>query len=247
MAWHLQKSFRGRKRVINIVLGHTRSTLATAPPHRVMWREILLCLSIVVCAGAGGWLRDSETAGRWAFLALLPLLVAIRNYAPYRATACGALWGIAHLVGTLTGTSDQHLSVGAIAALVVIPMLFAWLGAWSVRRAGFHPLVLAVGWMLVEMAVTSLGPRHGILLGVPSESGALSDYIARHFGSVLVCFAWALINSIVVSAAAGVVQAWGNIRSLRTGNRPAELLLVVAVEWYEKRFGESTQARAPPA
>jgi len=237
--------FRGRKRIIDFVLRYVGSARVAALPFPIHWKGFLLCVSLAISAGAGGWLRDSELASRWAFLSLLPLLLAIRNYRPRGAAACGALWGLSHLIGAVAGVSDHRLPAMAMVSMAVIPTLYACLGAWSVRRTGFHPLVLAVAWMLAEYIASIPEGGRSLLLPTTPVAGTISDWIAHHLGYILLAFLWALMNSLVVSAVAILIEAMTRTER-QPGGHPAALVALPIVIGFKRWFSDASRARAPP-
>ncbi len=166
--------------------------------RRGVYRSVVLTVSLVVSAYVmARGLRSPEQA--WlAWVALLPLFVAIRSLCPVHAMLSGGLWGLslclfaAVAVGTALGDAALPLAL-----LTAIPAAYAFLGASLTRRIGFSPLVLGVAWMGVELAFEPLGLGHGLLAGTQGD-GALMHWIGGALGYVLVASLVAFAGSVLL-------------------------------------------------
>jgi len=171
----------------------------------------LAALAAAVIAGA--CLMAAAVAARdlaWlGWLCLLPVFIAIRYCPAGFAGLCGGLWGGSLQVFLMLGTSgapaagdsfiatsagSDPVSAGAIALLVGIPALYAYLAARLTRWLGFSPLVLGVAWIGVELALSPLGLRYGLLAGTQSD-GTLMAWIGQGLGYALVAFIVAIVNA----------------------------------------------------
>lgn len=67
------------------------------------------------------------------------------------------------------------------------------------RRIGFHPLVIGVAWMALELSLAPLGLKHGLLAGA-TLTGTLFGAFGKLFGYVVVAFVVAFVVAIAVGA-----------------------------------------------
>jgi apolipoprotein N-acyltransferase len=102
--------------------------------------------------------------------------------------AGGALWGASVFLFAATH-SDTSLALSPLAfvLLTVTPAVYAAMGAWVTRRAGFSPFVLAVGWILAEFALRPLALTHG-LGAVSTASSGLLGIVGQFLGHAWVAF-----------------------------------------------------------
>lgn len=164
-------------------------------------RLLLLVLSAYLMALSVGSGRHP-----WlGVLALLPLLRAIQVLRPVGAMVCGGVWGGALYAWSVLAV-DTAITPGftSLLLLTTIPGLYACCGAWTTRRLGFSPAVLAFGWMLMEFAFRPLGLSYGLLGGTQAE-GLTVGIVGRLFGYVLVAF-------LVAYAGAMVLAIWSRLR-----------------------------------
>lgn len=165
--------------------------------HRAI-ETIVLCTSLIASAYLVA-IAVSWPQFTWvAWLALLPLFVAVRIHHPLRAMLFGALWGVT-LYYFLTGNAPAGHSMGlpALILFATVPALYAFLGAWLTRRVGFNPFVLGVGWMAVELSLAPLGLQNGLLAAAQGD-GTLLQIVGGTLGYVLVAFIVALVNALLV-------------------------------------------------
>jgi hypothetical protein len=136
---------------------------------KLVWRGVksialgvLLVPSALLMAVAIG----SDEYSWFAWFGLLPLFLAIRVLSPAVAALAGMLWGgcfyLFLAVGVVTGLSVTSYS---FALLAIVLMLYAYFGVILTRWVGFSPILLAMGWFLVEIALTPLGLNQGLLAG----------------------------------------------------------------------------------
>jgi len=131
-----------------------------------------------------------------AWFSLLPLFLAIRVLSPAAAALTGALWGgcfyLFLIVGAAPGLS---ITPASFTLLVIVLMLYAYLVGRLTRRIGFSPMLLALGWILVELTLKPLGLHQGLLAGTQNTNGFL-HWISHILG-------YAFVASLVVG-----VNAW---------------------------------------
>ena len=153
---------------------------------------LLLVPSALLTAVSAG----SSDYSWFAWFGLLPLFFAIRIFSPAVAALAGAFWGgcfyLFLVAGALPGISLTPHSFGLLA---IVLMLYAYLGGLLTRWIGFSPMLLALGWIVVELTLKPLGLRQGLLAGTRSTNGFL------HWISCLLGYAF--VASLVVG-----VNAW---------------------------------------
>lgn len=168
--------------------------------RRAVYRLAALTVWLVVSAYVmARGLRSPEQA--WlAWVALLPLFVAIRSLRPVHAMLSGALWGLSLcLFASVAAGTDLRDAALSLALLTAIPAAYAFLGAALTRRIGFSPLVLGVTWMGVELAFEPLGLANGLLAASQSDATFVHS-LAGAFGYLLVPFVVATISASLISA-----------------------------------------------
>lgn len=196
------------------------------------------CVSIAAASPSTPWL---------AWLALLPLLAMTRRQSLRQAWLGGVWWGLSFFAIASSPACGGLLkaSVPAAALLIVLPGGFTLAGAWLNRRLGFSPLLMALGWMGLELALQPLGLRHGLLAATQGD-GALMHMVGGLLGYTFVAFLIAYANAWLLTLAGAIRWSYGPTRlsaiRLSAGRRlpaMAENALVSAV------LG-STRARPPP-
>ena len=139
-----------------------------------------------------------------AWTSLIPLFFAIRWLRPVLALGAGVLWGAGLFVFS---TTVVHTGVPttwpALLLLLLVPGVYAALGAWLSRLVGFHPLALGVAWMGVELALQPLGLRAGLLAGTLGD-GWFVHAVGNVLGYVLAAFAVAAVSASLVSVLASL-------------------------------------------
>ncbi|MGB2863390.1 MAG: hypothetical protein WBC05_08705 [Sedimentisphaerales bacterium] len=140
----------------------------------------------------------------FAWFGLLPLFFAIRVLSPAVAALAGAFWGGCFyfflVAGVVPGLSLTHHS---FALLAIVLMLYAYFGGLLTRWVGFSPMLLALGWIVVELTLKPLGLRQGLLAGTQSTNGFLhwiSCLLGYAFVALLVAGANAWLVMLLSSA-----------------------------------------------
>jgi len=198
-----------------------------------------------LCVRGGLPAETSEaigSAGAGPLLAMLgffPLLLLVRFAPTGRAGIGGAIWGVGAAV--MAAGSDPAMWLAFIAG----PALFALLGSWLTRRIGFHALVIAVLWMLIELAMIASGLAPRGMLASMAEHSVLFSGVAAWLGSVHVALLLALVTAGVVRVAAGCIRAarrqWPSYPALRCRLRPVD----IRIPWHDQ-CGMIVRPRAPP-
>ncbi|MCP4613150.1 MAG: hypothetical protein GY845_31045 [Planctomycetes bacterium] len=168
---------------------------------KLAWRGVkgtALCVLLVPSALLTAVAAGSADYSWFAWFVLLPLFLAIRVLSPAVAALTGALWGgffyLFLAVGTVPGLS---LTPHSFALLAIVLMLYAYFGVVLTRLVGFSPILLALGWILVELTLTPLGLNQGLLAGTQSANGFL-HWISCLLGYAFVALIVAGVNAWLV-------------------------------------------------
>lgn len=179
----------------------------------------MACGGVLVLSSAGG------ASQPWLVLiGLLPLFLSIRFDRPWVAFSSGITWGASASVGVLLAAEAPPSGGSAwFFLLTLAPGFYAYCGARITRLVGFSPFVLGVSWMLLELALTPIGSRHG-LLPATQEGGFLMRILGCTFGYVLVAFVVAYVEALLVHALADLYRRVVlEARTWRTRKRPARI------------------------
>ncbi|HNQ24921.1 MAG TPA: hypothetical protein PKK06_17730 [Phycisphaerae bacterium] len=179
-----------------------------------------------------------------AWVSLVPLFAVIRAFRPMRAARCGLFWG-ACFYGMAVGAGVVVPTTSSLGLFAAIPGGYALLAALLTRKIGFNPLLLALGWILVEIAFKPLGFDQGLLARTGQELVAI-HWIARVLGYV---FAAALV--VAVNAALLALLSRARLTLARSGVVGAAARCVVRLSsqmmFFEQLFARRrTHPRAPP-
>lgn len=157
-----------------------------------------LTVSLVISAMLMAMVVASTACSWLAWFGLLPLFWAIRVLRPLSASLAGALWGICFYLFSASGpTPAISPTFQSLGLLVIVPMLYACCGVLLTRLIGFNPLLLAIGWILVEITLQPLGLHQGLLAGTQSQSPVL-HWVSRLLGYAFVAFLVACVNASLV-------------------------------------------------
>lgn len=159
-----------------------------------------------------------------AGISMIPLFLVIRLASPITAGLCGAWWGLVFCLfaGARLPAHEFGLA-GVMLLLTGGPALYAYGGAAFTRRFGFHPLALALGWIVVELALRSAGFRHGLLL-TECGDGVLVRLTADFLGYGFVAFLVVLANALTISLALTLIYRRRYARRLNAHSAPEHLL-----------------------
>ncbi len=190
---------------------------------------------------------QSPTLWWLGWVTLLPLFLAIRVLTPAPALAAGAIWGSSLFL--FAGFSDGALldpSLRSLLLLTVIPGIYACVGSHVTRRVGFNPLLLAVGWMGVELALQPLGLHHGLLAGTLGGEGLFVRTVGFLAGYVLVAFIIAYVTASLLSVLSDIcVSAPRSLYEGGCGDIPCRLFLSDEPV-FSLQLVSSAHPRAPP-
>jgi len=162
---------------------------------RHYFRATVLVISLVLSAMLMVIAVGSAAYSWLAWFSLLPLFLAIRMLRPIVALLAGAVWGICfYFFSAAFAASIISPTLQSFALLTIVPASYACFGALLTRRVGFNPLLLGIGWVLVEVAIKPLGLQQGLLAGAQSQNPIL-HWISRSLGYAFVAFLVACVNA----------------------------------------------------
>ena len=178
-----------------------------------------LAVSLLLSAVLMGIVVRSDTHAWLAWISLVPLFAAVRLLRPVGAAVAGALWGGSFYFLCATGTAPAiPPALTSFALLAAIPALYAGLGSLATRAIGFSPLILGLGWVLVEVGLKPLGLHHGLLAGtqlaVAQTEPTYLDGLARILGYIVVAFLVASANASLLVVLSGVRLKIPEFRSI---------------------------------
>lgn len=189
---------------------HARPTRSRRIPggHRFAALAISLPLSAALTAAA----VESSDLSWLAWMSLLPLFWAIRSLKPVGAMLSGALWGGCLAAFLVAGPAPAiSPAFSSLALLAAVPALYAGICSRLTRSIGFNPIMLGLGWILVEVALKPVGLRHGLLASTLADGSAVL-WIGRLLGSVFVA-------ALVVCANASLLAVLSSTRLRFRSNR----------------------------
>ncbi len=178
-----------------------------------------LAVSLLLSAVLMGMAVRSDAHAWLAWIGLVPLFAAVRSLRPVGAAVAGALWGGSFYFLSASGTAPViSPSLLSFALLATIPAIYAGLGSLATRAIGFSPLILGLGWVLVEVALKPLGLHHGLLAGTQLAAAQTEpsylDWLARILGYVVVAFVVACANASLLVILSGVRLKIPQFRSI---------------------------------
>ena len=147
---------------------------------------------------------DPSHAQWLKWLSLLPLFFVIQRLSPTRALFAGALWGMSlWIFASTSAVATISPTLPTFVLLTGISAAYSFLGARLTRWIGFSPFVLGVCWIGVELALTPLGLREGLLNPALPEGSVLS-WMGQAFGYMLVAFLVAFASAASFTVLSGV-------------------------------------------
>jgi apolipoprotein N-acyltransferase len=210
-------------------------------------RVVFLVASLVLSAAVTAAAAQSGQHSWLAWISLLPLFWAIRFLGPLGATLSGALWGGCLYAFLAAGPAPAiPPALWTAALLTVVPGAYAAACSLLTRRIGFSPLILGLGWIVVELALRPLGLDRGLLAGTQT-GGTLADWVSSFFGYVLVALLLVCANASLLSILTGVRPSFPACRSLpgppnAVARLPAQKILAIQ-SWAIRQ----AYPRAPPS
>lgn len=181
------------------------------------------------------------------WIMLIPLLFAIRTLAPLPAVLFGALWGTSLFAfGAYVLPTHLMPTLGTWALLTAVPALYALFGVRVTRRVGFSPLLLALGWVGVELALRPIGLRYGLLASTQG-GGMVLRLAGSYVGYALVAFLVVYINAWLLTLLAGVqLKVHGRMDRRSSGTEPIRKLVPTETPNYWFLLLRPSKPRAPP-
>ena len=174
------------------VSSHTAETLSVCPTWATAPGFVLALLLSAATTSVG---LASPTFDWFVWGSLVPLFVVVRFVAPRGALIYGGLWGIAFCLFSALRPEDPICpTVRSAALLTIAPAGYVCLGSFLTRRIGFAPLFLGLGWIVVELALKTLGLGHGLVVGTQEDGGILC-LLGESLGSGLVAFLVVFFNA----------------------------------------------------
>ena len=209
-------------------------------------KALCLGLGLVISAGVSVVAWQTSMGLYLAWIALIPLLLAIRVLTPSRALFAGSFWGLC--LFAFAALSDGALfepTLGALLRLATIPAAYAWLGSRLARRTGFSPLMLGLGWVVVELLLQPLGLQNGLLPGMLGHALVVRT-LGYFAGSLVVAFIVVYVSaSILEMLMAAAIVPGGSRRAPRVGGVVSKHS-PIAIPAFSYQFLQPTRARAPP-
>ena len=185
---------------------------------------------------------------RWlGWITLLPLFLSIRVLCPLESMLAGGFWGLM-LAAFSSHGSDASLVPGfrSYALLTLVPALYAAVASRVTRQVGFHPLLLGLGWVGVELALQPLTVRNGLLAA--TQGDGLAIRAIGHLGGYLcVAFLVAYVNASLLEMLT-VVCPVGSARRVFTAAAGFIETLSHQLRWVVLTHPTlQTSPRGPPA
>ncbi len=206
------------------------------------------CLGLGLLISAGLSVASCQTAAApyLAWVVLIPLLLATRVLTPSRAFVAGSFWGTClFLLSALSSGALFEPTLGALLRLATIPAAFAWLGSLVTRRSGFSPLMLGLGWVVVELLLQPLGMKNGLLTGMLGH-GLVVRTLGYLAGSLVVAFLVVYVSaSILEMLTAAMAVPGGSRRTPRVGGVVSKHS-PIEIPAFSFQFLQPARARAPP-
>lgn len=146
-----------------------------------------------------------------AWFALLPIFITIRFATPRIALIYGAMWGLClYFLLSASGTDASAATIRSLGLLAAVPAIYAYLGARLTRQIGYAPMVLAMGWMIAELALEPVIVRQGLLSGSLSNDGVM-QLVGGVLGYVFVALLIAFVNAQLLSLVENLCFSFGNL------------------------------------
>ena len=195
---------RQKKTICAVCAAQARTAERRKPV--LLYAPFAIVVSAYLMAAALG-----STEYRWlGWVTLLPLFLSIRVLSPGWAWCAGSLWGFCVcLFASSGGATVVEASFRSFSLLTIVPGLYALFGVLITRRVGFSPLLLGLGWLVVELALQPLALHRGLLASTQGD-GLVVRTLGNLAGYFLVAFLVAYVNAtllIILDDACTVVGA----------------------------------------
>lgn len=180
------------------------------------------------------------------WVTLIPLLFAVRSLTPVGAALFASVWGSSLFVfGAFVFPTPIAATFSSWALLTGIPGLYGFVAARVTRRAGYSPLLLALGWVGVELLLHPLGLRHGLLAGTQGH-GLVLRLVGSYAGYALVAFLVVYVNAWLLTVLDRVhISAPGRRPRFVTGD-VFRRFLITEIPNYWFLLLRPSKPRAPP-
>lgn len=208
-------------------------------------RGSVLACALAVSAYAMSATASSESNWWLGWVSLFPIFYAIRVLRPLHAAAAGSFWGAC----VFSAASAMHPGLiggpAALGLLVLVPGIYAAIGAALTRQIGFSPYLLALGWMGVELLLSPLGLHNGLLVATQGDAPLLQA-VGSFTGYAVLAFAVAYLNAMLFTV---VSDARIGVCSLQRISIPGDGIRRLAPAEVEVRSSprpRPSNPRAPP-
>lgn len=209
-------------------------------------KAVWLVIGLVASAGLAAVSLETKSHAWLGWIMLIPLLLAIRILTPHRALVAGLVWGTCLCAfSALTEGVLFEPTANDLFRLVTVLAAYAWLGARITRRTGFSPLMLALGWVVVEVLLQPLGLRNGLLAGTQNHALVVHT-LGQLAGYMVVAFVIVYVNASILTMLTAVAIVPGGSRRAPRSNGVIPKLLLFEEAAIVFRFLQPKQARAPP-
>lgn len=205
---------------------------------------LYLAISLLISGLLPALSFNSSIHGWTVWICLFPLFLAIKILPPFGAGLAGIFWGGSLYVctGLIAGPAGSFPKL----LIIVIPALYSFGGAQLVRRFGFSPILLGLGWIAVEIAFQLGGQTEG-LLRLANGEGPVVDLISRLFGYYLFAFVVAYVNASFLVVAADTRISCVRPQAVILLRQSSERCLPYAIRLRRAPALNMMQPRGPPA
>jgi apolipoprotein N-acyltransferase len=169
-----------------------------------LFLAIAICLIVPFSAAA----PDGTTRFWLTWAGLAPLFVAIKSRAGWTTAGLGFLWGGSYYLTHLCQNPVSSISTLTFVIAAGVPGLYVYLGRMFVRRYGYCPLALALGWVACEYAYAFFAADYIIFPG-GKELGPILHVVVNFLGYGFIGFLVALINASLLSITDNLWAAGG--------------------------------------
>ena len=209
-------------------------------------RTVLLIILMIM----SGWIMAVASGTSFlsylAWVGLLPIFIAIRSSKPRLALFYGAVWGISHyFFSTESSSAISMTAVVSLMLLIIIPAAYTYFGACLTRRFGYMPLVLAVGWILVELALQPVTTQSGLLANSLADSSVMR-IVGGALGYVFVAFLIVYVNARLISLVSKVNFVVSCVLPMEIEERRCGLIENKKLTHTTGSLFSYSQPRAPP-